>query len=285
MTGRNDMNLRLVGQAARDALGAAGIDTMAAELGSPDLQRDLDARQALLGENSCHGSIREHGRLDPRIMRQAGKNSTIAKLFANARLLLAKGCQPSRIQRGSRQHQSGIAAQREAEEAYPGGIDRSSVLPVVQHEIEQANHVGGARYPDGKSVSPGRIVGGIAGMIDRRDDKAGIPQRLCGVVMLAEPTATAVGKDNQRQFCSGEGTIFDAHQAKISDHCQIAERYFFRLAGAGIPDGACQSRRIQQLHARGVGGRSHATEDDGASPKHSAQQDSPLIPNRTGQQR
>jgi hypothetical protein len=36
-------------------------------------------------------------------------------------------------------------------------------------------------------------------------------------------------------------------------HSQIAERYFFRLVGAGIPDGTCQSWRVQQLDARSAG--------------------------------
>lgn len=136
MTRRNDVNVRLAGQAAGDALGASRIDTIPSELRTPDLQGDLNARQALLSENGGHGSIREHGRLDPRVMRQAWKNGAIVKLFANASLLFTKASQPLRIQSSSRQYQSGIAAQGEAEEAYFGGIDGCSVLPVVQHEIE-----------------------------------------------------------------------------------------------------------------------------------------------------
>lgn len=90
MTGRNDVNFRLAGQAVGDALGPGRIDAMTAELRSPDLQWDSDAGQALLSENRRHGSIREHGRLDPRVMRQAWKHGAIVKFFANARLLRTK---------------------------------------------------------------------------------------------------------------------------------------------------------------------------------------------------
>ncbi len=76
-------------------------------------------------------------------------------------------------------------------------------------------------------------------MINGRDDKAGISQRLCSVIMPAEPPAPTVGENNQRQLGPCGGTILYARQPNIGGRRKITERYIFQLPCAWIPDGAC----------------------------------------------
>ena len=150
--------------------------TAAAQFGSPDQQRDLDARQALLDVKqiikavsastaalicvSCGTSGQESA---PR------RNCSQSRTFdSGSRAAILR-----EIRIAARQHQPGIAARREAEEADPGGIDHRPVFPPVQDEVEQANHVRRTRSEKGEGVAPRQVVAIVAGMVDRRDDEAG----------------------------------------------------------------------------------------------------------------
>jgi hypothetical protein len=112
-------------------------------------------------------------------------------------------------------------------------------------------------------------------MIDRGDDKAGIGQRLCRVMICAEPPGATVGENNQRQLCSRDGTILHANQAEIGGHRQLAQRDVLRLAFAWIPDGACQAWiGIVKLDTRRVRGRVQTAQEADKSQKRPEQQSS-----------
>ena len=199
-------------------------------------------------------------------MRRVGRSFSVVKLLAGSCRLLANAFKPPEIRRGPDQHQAGIASFGETKETDPSGIDHRSVRPVAQPEFEQTNHIHRTRRVDGQVVALRGVVAVVAGMVDGGDDKAGIGQRLCGVMMCAEPGASAVRENNQRQFCPCDGTILYAHQAEIGGHRERAERHNFWLCGAWIPDRACQAGiGIEKLNPCGVGGRGQTTQGQGIS--------------------
>lgn len=75
-------------------------------------------------------------------------------------------------------------------------------------------------------------------MIDGSDDEAGIGQRRRRVMVLAEPAASPVRKDDQRQLCAGDETILRALQVEIDTGRKTAKRDMCRLRRAGILDRA-----------------------------------------------
>ena len=93
-------------------------------------------------------------------------------------------------------------------------------------------------------------MSGVTGMIDRRDDEAGVGQRFRRIVMLAEESAPAVRKDDERKLCACNGTVLRALQAKIRADRKTAKRHMRRLRGARIPDRARQRRiELEKLNA------------------------------------
>nr|WP_246773925.1 hypothetical protein [Bradyrhizobium diazoefficiens] len=108
----------------------------------------------------------------------------------------------------------------------------------LQHKIEQAHDVRRARSPDGQRVAPRGVAKRIARMIDRRDDEAGVGQRLRRIVLLAEKSAAAVREDDEGKFCARDRTILHALQVEIGADRKIAKRHMRRLRGARVPDRA-----------------------------------------------
>ena len=153
-----------------------------------------------------------------------------------------------------------------AEEADFGGIDGRSVLPATQHEIEQADHIRRTLRQDGQAVALGGVVAVVAGMIDSCYDKASVCQRLCSVIVTAEPTASTVRENNKRQLRPWNGTILYTRQLNIDGRRKFAERYIFRFAYAWIPNSASQvGTGIEKLYACCVGRRSQKTQCQGIS--------------------
>src|SRR3954452_3944857 len=68
----------------------------------------------------------------------------------------------------------------------------------------------GPLEPDRGIVDTARVADGIAGMVQRRDHKAGLSQRRRGIMMAARPSAPAVRDNDQRQPLAGDGTILHA---------------------------------------------------------------------------
>jgi hypothetical protein len=108
-------------------------------------------------------------------------------LLAEARAVGAERRDSLEIETGSSEHQPCEPALRKAEEPNLGRIDHVAVFPTFQHKIDQANHIGRSGGPNRQTVALRGIVAVVARMTDGRDDKAGIGQRLCGVMMDTEP--------------------------------------------------------------------------------------------------
>lgn len=119
-------------------------------------------------------------------------------------------------------------------------------------------------------------------MIDGRDDEAGIGQRLRGVVMLAEPAAPTVRKDDEGAFRAYGGTVLRPLQVEIRTDRKAAQRHMRRLRCARIPDRACERGiGLEKLNARGMRRRDETAENNGESPKRIAQRNVPLISRRS----
>ncbi len=84
--------------------------------------------------------------------------------------------------------------------------------------------------------SSGRLsVGrGVAGMVDRSDDKTAIGGRLGGVVVADKAAAMPVRDDDQRQSVAGDRAILDPGQVHPAEIDRAGRR------GARIPDRAVQ---------------------------------------------
>src|SRR5207302_815018 len=83
--------------------------------------------------------------------------------------------------------------------------------------------------PGRQIVRPALIEVGIAGMIDRSDDEAGIGERLGRIVMADEVAAPAMRDDDERQPVAGDRTILRPRKG------YSAEVDLSRRLGAGIP--------------------------------------------------
>jgi hypothetical protein len=88
----------------------------------------------------------------------------------------------SPIRIGADQHETGVAAKREAEEPDTLGIDPGCCRRDVEHGIDQALAVG--RPLDGFHQTDG--AGPVARVRDGGDDKAGVGERLGQIVMGEE---------------------------------------------------------------------------------------------------
>jgi hypothetical protein len=149
VAGWHDMNVRFAREAICNASIARTVThAWASPFGSPELEGDFNSGQIILRKNSSRW-IDNHRGLDTCIMRRAGRSFPAVKLLTSSHLILTKLCEPHEIRRDSHQHQAGIAALGKTEETDPGGIDNRFVFPVVQHEIEQTNHIHRTRRPDG----------------------------------------------------------------------------------------------------------------------------------------
>src|SRR5258708_29499180 len=104
-------------------------------------------------------------------------------------------------------------------------------------------------------------------MVDGGHDKAGVGQCFLDVIMPAEPTASAVRDNDQRQLCARDRTVLHALKRIDKLHRKTAERHTLWLSGAWIPNGACQAGvGIEKLNACGPHGRAQTTEYDSLSP-------------------
>src|SRR3954468_19409506 len=165
MSGRHDMNLGLARQAACDARRARTVaHARASPFGSPELQRDLDGVQIVRRKNASRG-IHNHRGPDTRILRRAGRSFSVLQLPTGSRPILAEAGEPAEIRRSPNQHQAGIASLGKTEEADPSRIDHRFVLPTVQHEVQQTNHVHRTRRPDGEVVGLRGVVAVVAWMV------------------------------------------------------------------------------------------------------------------------
>src|SRR4051794_30769376 len=192
MSGRHEMNLGLARQAACDARRARTVaHARTSPFGSPELQGDFDGSEIVRRKNAGR-RIDNHRGPDTRILRRAGRSFSVLQLPTGSRPILAEAGEPAEIRRSPNQHQAGIASLGKTEEADPSRIDHRFVLPTVQHEVQQTNHVHRTRRPDGEVVGLRGVVAVVAWMVDGGDDKAGIGQRLCGVMMCAEPPGATV---------------------------------------------------------------------------------------------
>ncbi|MNL25198.1 hypothetical protein D3C87_1466710 [compost metagenome] len=98
--------------------------------------------------------------------------------------------------------------------------------------VEQADDIGRSFGQRGKIACPLHVDGVIAGMIDRRDDEAGIRQRRRGIPMAEIRTAETVGDDDER--------ILPIDNRAITH----------RLQSEGADAGLHRSRRAGRPHRR-----------------------------------
>ncbi len=73
MAGRHDMNVRLARQAARNARGARRIHACASQFSSPELERDFNDSQIVLGESDTR-RIGNHGSPDTSVVRRVRRS-------------------------------------------------------------------------------------------------------------------------------------------------------------------------------------------------------------------
>src|SRR3954447_6763307 len=101
-------------------------------------------------------------------MRGTGRFAAAKLSTKSCRIILAGARE---IRRNSDKCQACIAAHGETEQTDPALIDGGFVFPVLQQEIEKADHIRGTGAKDGQVVASRGIFGSVAGMIDRCDDE------------------------------------------------------------------------------------------------------------------
>jgi hypothetical protein len=141
VAGGHDVNVGLPRQAVCNASIARTVThAWASPFGSPKLEGDFDGGQIIPRKSSTR-RIDNHRGFDTSIMWRVGCGFPVVKLLTGSRLLLTKLCDPLEIRRDTDQHQAGITSVRETEQTDSGRIDNRFVFPVMQHEIEQTNHI------------------------------------------------------------------------------------------------------------------------------------------------
>src|SRR5258708_24425363 len=187
---------------------------VAAEFRRPSLNGNPDCSETVRGKEDGQGGS-DDGGLDPRIVRhRLCREFPRANLLADmSRGLLAKGGGNGPIRIGADHRKPGVAAPREPEKTDAFAVDIGSESGLTDHEIDQALDVVWPLDIDRKIVGPAKIKDHIAGMINRRNDKAGVGEHYIGVAMAQEITPAAVRNDDERQFLPPYRTVLHQRQA------------------------------------------------------------------------
>jgi hypothetical protein len=102
-------------------------------------------------------------------------------------------------------------------------------------------------------------------MTNGRDDKAGVGQRLCSVMMETEPAALTVGEHHQRELHASDRTIPHAFKGIGKGHSEAAKRHILRLSCTWIPNSARERWSFEQLDASAPRGICQTTKCQGTS--------------------
>src|SRR6476619_3667411 len=101
----------------------------------------------------------------------------------------------------------------------------------------------------------------VAGVIDRRDDKAGIGKSCRSRMVAPEPATATVRDHDKRQFITVEGAVPRPLDDPVSDGCLLLRR------AAWVPDGPSQRSAVgvgwcvEEPNASGLG--RHGSEAQG----------------------
>src|ERR1700687_3899976 len=124
---RNHVVLMSCGQVAVHEVATMGQYAVATALRRPQLNRNLDRRKTISGKEDGE-RINNDGGLDPRVLRERLRRKFFSEnlLAEVGRRLLAKRNGAGKIGIGTDQHEAGVTAPREPEEAEVFPIDLGS---------------------------------------------------------------------------------------------------------------------------------------------------------------
>ena len=202
-------------QVSVDDVGAVGRHAVPAELGRPQLDRNVDGCETIGAEGQGE-RICDNGGLDPRVVRQRLRRIFLSQnlLAGVVRRLPAKCGDAVPIRIGADDHEPGVATPREPKQADPFAVDVGGQCRRGDHVIDQALDVGGPFDIDRKIVGLAQIRGVVAGMVDRGHDETGVGEGFGGIEMADENALPAMRDDDERQFLTAQRAIFHARQGE-----------------------------------------------------------------------